>query len=129
MVRKSQMKHPPLYQNPIAQFGALFLMALLGIAVLALSDAMAEIHTLTGYEAMAEKAAADEMGGHAAATADYLTDCDLLLSDASTAVCAVRVYDGLVGDAGDWRAFRATYQFKCSVGGCVKHASTLYLLD
>ncbi|HPQ95193.1 MAG: hypothetical protein KDI44_06120 [Thiothrix sp.] len=109
------------YRNNSLKFSAIFAASLTGFALLASCSARAEFQTGTGFEQDAQTLVSFQLSPRDAATANYLTACDLTESGANyrkarAALCAVRVYDGHQGAAGDWQAYRTTYRLECLEG-------------
>lgn len=80
--------------------------------------ASAQAQTQTGFEYVDEQVASMQLGSRSAATANYLTACDLTSAGAgsrsgASALCSVRVY---AGAAGDFSAYRNTYSLQCNEG-------------
>lgn len=109
------------YRNSSFKFAAIFATAFAAFTLMASLDARADAQTRTGFEGLAEQAASLSLGGHFAATANYLTACDLTSIGlgsrvGASAICSIRAY---AGDAGDFQAYRATVTTTCTENqGC-----------
>lgn len=111
----------PHNRNSSFKFAAIFVTAFAAFTIMASLDARADAQTRTGFEGLAEQSASLSLGGHFAATANYLTACDLTSIGlgsrvGATAICSIRAY---AGDAGNFKAYRATVQTVCTEAqGC-----------
>lgn len=111
----------PHYRNSSFKFTAIFAASFIALTMLASCDAKADAQTRTGFESLAEQSAALSLGGHFAATANYLTACDLTTIGlgsrvGATAICSIRTY---AGDAGDFKAYQLTVKTVCTESqGC-----------
>lgn len=107
------------YRNSSFKFAAIFATAVAAFTLMASLDARADSQTRTGFEGLAEQSAFLSLGSNRALT--YLTACDLTSIGlgsrvGATAICSIRAY---AGDAGNFKAYRATVQTICTEAqGC-----------
>lgn len=109
----------PNHRNSSFKFAAIFASAFAAFTLMASLDAKADAKTRTGFEGLAEQSAFLTLGSNRALT--YLTACDLTSIGlgsqvGATAICSIRAY---AGDAGNFKAYRATVQTVCTESlGC-----------
>lgn len=107
------------YRNSSFKFAAIFATAVAAFTLMASLDARADSQTRTGFEGLAEQSAFLSLGSNRALT--YLTACDLTSIGlgsrvGASAICSIRAYDG---DAGNFKAYRATVVTTCTENqGC-----------
>lgn len=106
-------------RNSSFKFTAIFAISFTALTLLASCDARADSQTRTGFEGLAEQSAFLSLGSNRALS--YLTACDLTSIGlgsrvGATAICSIRAY---AGEAGHFKAYRATVQTICTEAqGC-----------
>ncbi|GEM_PF-3219199 len=98
----------------------IFFKSCIGLVMLASCHSLfAGFLSHTGFESEAQRVVQHQLSSRDAATANYLTVCDLGTFHQRLrrfARCSVRIYDGHHGKAGEWRAYRGTYLLNCIEG-------------